>query len=123
MLSVNADFAAVLPYASHDPFETWILPRVRESSFGRARPELLRSLASMLKTVLSKLHAGLGNPDFNLVINTVARGDVGKRYFLWHLQILPRLSTPAGFEIGSGMSINTVLPEEGARFLREVRTA
>jgi UDPglucose--hexose-1-phosphate uridylyltransferase len=121
VLVANPDFAAILPYASHDPFEVWILPRVRESSFGRARPEVLRSLAAILKTVLSKLHRGLGNPDFNLVLNTVARGDVGKRYFLWHVQILPRLSTPAGFEIGSGMSINPVLPEEGARFLREVK--
>jgi UDPglucose--hexose-1-phosphate uridylyltransferase len=121
VLLANPDFAAVLPYASHDPFEIWILPRVRESSFGRVRPELLRSLASILKEVLSKLYSGLGNPDYNLVLNTVARGDVGKRYFLWHIQILPRLSTTAGFEIGSGMSINPVLPEEAARFLRDVR--
>lgn len=72
------------------------------------------------KTALSKLHAGLGNPDFNLVLNTVARGGVGKRYFIRHLQIPPRLSTFAGFEIAGGMSINTVLPEEGARYLRGV---
>jgi UDPglucose--hexose-1-phosphate uridylyltransferase len=123
VLLSNQEFAAILPYASHDPFETWILPRVRESSFGRARPEILPSLAAVLKTVLSKFYAGLGNPDFNLVLNTVARGDVGKRYFLWHIQILPRLSTLAGFEIGSGMSINTVLPEEGARYLRGIPVA
>jgi UDPglucose--hexose-1-phosphate uridylyltransferase len=122
VLATNPDFAALLPYASHDPFETWILPRVRESSFGRVSGDLLRSLAGILKTVLSKLYVGLGNPDFNLVLNTVARGDVGKRYFLWHIQILPRLTTHAGFEIGSGMTINPILPEEAARYLREIRT-
>ena len=121
VLATNGDFAAVLPYASHVPFEIWILPKARESSFGRSSAEHLRSLSTLLKTVLLKLYSGLDNPDFNLVLNTVARGDVGKRYFLWHIQILPRLTTPAGFEIGSGMSINTILPEQGASFLREVK--
>ena len=36
----------------------------------------------------------------------------------WFLKISPRLTTRAGFEIGSGMSINTSLPEEDAAFLR-----
>jgi UDPglucose--hexose-1-phosphate uridylyltransferase len=70
--------------------------------------------------VLSKLCTGLENPDFNLTINTAARGDEDKRYFLWHMEIVPRLSKPARFELGSGMAINTVLPEEAARFLRDV---
>jgi UDPglucose--hexose-1-phosphate uridylyltransferase len=50
----------------------------------------------------------------------VPRGEEDKEHFQWHIRILPRLSTPAGFELGSGMSINTVLPEEAAAFLREV---
>lgn len=78
------------------------------------------SLARILGTALAKLHAGLRNPDFNLTINTVPRGDENKKYFLWHIDILPRLTTPAGFELGSGMSINTVLPEEAAAFLRDM---
>lgn len=121
VLAANDHFAAVLPYAARAPFETWIFPRRHESSFGRVAPAEFRPLAELLKEVLARVHAGLGNPDFNLVINTVARGDEGKRYFLWHLQLVPRLATPAGFEMGSGMSINTILPEEGARFLRGVR--
>jgi len=39
------------------------------------------------------------------------------------MRILPRLSTPAGFELGSGMSINIVMPEDAAAFLREVPVA
>lgn len=37
----------------------------------------------------------------------------------WYLQICPRLTTLAGFEIGSGMRINPSIPEEDAGFLRE----
>jgi UDPglucose--hexose-1-phosphate uridylyltransferase len=38
--------------------------------------------------------------------------------FHWHIKIVPKLSTPAGFELGSAMSINTVLPEDAATSLR-----
>lgn len=120
ILCTNADFVALLPYASHVPFETWILPLHHQSSFAMLAPERLRPLAAILKTVLLKLHRGLENPDFNLTIDTVSRGDENKEYFLWHMRILPRLTTPAGFELGSGMSINTVLPEEAAEYLRNV---
>jgi UDPglucose--hexose-1-phosphate uridylyltransferase len=120
VLASNDDFVALLPYASHVPFETWILPLHHQSSFGMLAPERMRPLAEIMKTVLLKLHRGLENPDFNLTIDTVSRGDESKEYFLWHMRILPRLTTPAGFELGSGMSINTVLPEEAAEYLRQV---
>lgn len=98
-----------------------ILPKRHESSFARVPSSSLRSLAGVLKVTLAKMHQGLGNPDFNLVISSAPRGDEDKRYFLWHIDILPRLSPSAGFELGSGMSINPVLPEEATKFLKEVR--
>jgi UDPglucose--hexose-1-phosphate uridylyltransferase len=120
VVAQNDHFAAVIPYAAHAPFETWILPRAHQASFGWMPAERLRPLAEILKTVLLKLYNGLDDPDFNLTVNTVPRGDEDKAYFLWHIEILPRLTRTAGFELGSGMSINTVLPEDAARSLRDV---
>jgi len=120
VLAANDSYAAVLPYASHVPFETWIIPKIHQSSFGRVEGARLRPLAELLRTVLLKLHVGLDNPDFNLTVNTVPRGDEDREYFLWHIALLPRLTTPAGFERGSGMSINTVMPEDAADALRDV---
>lgn len=120
IVATNKDFVALCPYAAHVPFETWILPRSHQSSFGQAEPYRLASLAALLKDVLQRLTVELDNPDYNLSIDTAPRGDEEKSYFLWHLRVLPRLSEPAGFEMGSGMSINTVLPEESAKCLREV---
>lgn len=119
----NQDFVAFMPYASHVPFEIWIMPRRQQPSFLFVDAKRLRALAEILKTSLLKLHTGLDNPDYNLTIDDVPRGGEDKEYFRWHMRILPRLSTPAGFELGSGMSINTVLPEEAAAFLREVPVA
>ena len=72
----------------------------------------------MLKNILLKHYSALDNPDFNLMIDVAPRGDEDKEYFQWHIRILPRLSTPAGFEMGSGMAINMVMPEDAASFLR-----
>ena len=108
-----------MPYASQVPFETWILPRHRQSSFQWLDPSRLRPLAEILKTILLKLHRGLGGPDFNLTFAMVPKGEEDAEYFLWHIQIFPRLTTRAGFEMGSGMAINPVLPEEAAALLRE----
>jgi UDPglucose--hexose-1-phosphate uridylyltransferase len=115
----NEHYAAITPYASRVPFETWVLPKAHGSSFGWVEPARLRPLAELLKTILGKLRQALDNPDYNLTINTASRGDEDEPYFLWHMEIVPRLTKPAGFELGSGMSINTVLPEQAAQFLRE----
>jgi UDPglucose--hexose-1-phosphate uridylyltransferase len=118
ILAENQHYVALLPFASHVPFEIWILPRLRQSSYRWVDPSLLYSLAELLKLALTRLHMALGNPDFNLTIDTAPRFEEDGEYFLWHIQILPRLTTTAGFELGSGMAINTVLPEEAAAFLR-----
>jgi hypothetical protein len=78
----------------------------------------LRPFAEILETVLIKLYEGLDNPDFNLTVDMVPSGDEDKEYFRWHIRVLPRLSTPAGFEMGDGMAINTTMPEVAAAFLR-----
>jgi UDPglucose--hexose-1-phosphate uridylyltransferase len=120
ILDENSHFTALLPYASHVPFEVWILPRLRQSSFRWTDPSLLRPLAEIVKSVLLKLHIALHDPHFNLTIHTAPRSDEDAEHFMWHIEILPRLTTTAGFELGSGMPINTVLPEEAADFLRKV---
>ena len=116
----NDAFSAIMPYAARLPFETWILPGSHLTSFGRTDAALMRPLAEVLRDVLRRLRAGLKDPDFNIAINSAARGEEDEESFLWHMEILPRLTQPAGFELGSGMWINTVVPEEAASYLREV---
>lgn len=119
VIAANADFVAVAPYASHTAYEVWILPRAHRASFGHTTYEELSALAALLKDVLARLFSALDDPAYNLTIDTAPRGDEGEA-FLWHMRIVPRLTTPAGFELGSGMSINTVLPETAAETLRAV---
>ena len=53
-------------------------------------------------------------------IRSAPAESVGVKYFHWYLSVIPRLTRVAGFELGSGMFINTVLPEAAAEFLRKV---
>jgi UDPglucose--hexose-1-phosphate uridylyltransferase len=119
LVAGNDEFVAFVPYAARLPFETWILPHRAQASWDSLDPLQIRPLAEILKTVLLKLYDGLGNPDFNLTVDMAPRGDEDQPYFLWHMRVLPRIATPAGFELGSGMSINTTLPEDAAAFLRD----
>ncbi len=118
IIAVNSEFVAFAPYASHLPFETWIMPRRSQAGFSALLPGQIPPLAVILSDVLRKMYVGLEDPHFNLTVDTVPRGEEDEPHFRWHIRVLPRLSTAAGFELGSGMSINTVLPEDAAEFLR-----
>jgi UDPglucose--hexose-1-phosphate uridylyltransferase len=114
----TGEFLVFHPFASQRPFETWILPKKHQASFGSVSREDLGSLARVLRLNLLKLHRGLNDPDYNYVIDTAPVGDENEPYYMWHMRIVPRLAEPAGFEIGSGMYINTAVPEETAEFIR-----
>lgn len=115
----TSHFIAIHPYASRWPFETWILPLQHTPSFGSATPDQLAEAALATRRILRLLRAALGDPPFNYVVHTAPVGDEERPYFLWHIQIVPRLTVAAGFEMGSGMYINTALPEQTAAFLRD----
>jgi len=113
-------FIVLQPYAPHDPYETWILPKEHSSSFGIFPAEKFGELSRVLKDVLYCLYVGLDNPAYNLVVDSTTTVDEKDPYYHWHIRIIPRLATIAGFEIGSGISITTAVPEETANYLRKV---
>lgn len=113
-------FVVFHPFASRVPFETWIAPKEHQPSFSRASIEELMEFAHVLRRVLRGLYQGIGDPNYNYIIHSAPTGDENKDYYLWHLQILPRLSAIAGFELGSGIFITSMIPEESAAFMRDV---
>jgi len=114
-------FVAFHPFAPRQPFETWIMSRQAQLSFGNISDDECRQFARIMKRALYRLYVGLNDPDFNFVVHTAPVHDENQQYYAWYLQILPRISTPAGFEFGSGMAINTTLPEETAAYIRSIQ--
>lgn len=118
MVMENDAFAAFVPFAAEVPFEVWIMPKEHRADFGDIADPEKAGLAAALRDVLGRLREKLGDPDYNYVVNTSARYRSGEPQLHWYIQVLPRLTARAGFEIGSGMSINPSIPEEDAAFLR-----
>ena len=114
-------FVSFMPYAALSPFHAWIFPRRHVPSFSEINENEIKDLAINLKKTLGKLYYGLEDPDFNYSIRSMPINENGKQYYHWYVSIVPRVSQPAGFELGSGMFINSALPEASAQFLREVK--
>lgn len=113
------NFLCYQPFASRSPFETKVSPKEHASTFGSITPDNAKELAFVMRTILAKLHKSLNNPDYNYVINSAPCHETEVEYFHWFVHIIPRVSSVAGFELGSGIYINTVVPEAAAKFLRE----
>ena len=117
----NDSFVAFIPYAALTPFHLWIFPLRHTATFPEATDAELASLARIVQSVLRRIYHGLQDPDYNLSVRTPPREANGMKYYHWYLSITPRVTRIAGFEIGSGMFINTSLPEKSAEFLRGIK--
>lgn len=113
------EFAAVAPFASRFPFETWLLPRRHESHFENIREAEVANLAWVLRNVLRKMDRVLEKPAFNLIVHSAPVQESTSEHYHWHIEIIPKLTRVAGFEWGTGFYINPTPPEEAARFMRE----
>jgi len=117
-------YIALAPFAPRFPFETWVLPVARRAAFHTLDdPSEMLELAGILKDTLGRLNAALDSPPYNLVLHTAPLAEPDLPYYHWHLEIMPKLTRVAGFEIGSGFYINPTPPEESAQFLREAGLA
>jgi len=118
-IAENEDFAAIAPFAARFPFETWLLPKMHDPTFEDAQKHEYVHLARILKEVLLRMDAVLGNPPYNLILHNSPLRDGDGRHYHWHVELMPKLTRVAGFEWGSGFYINPTPPEEAARFLRD----
>jgi UDPglucose--hexose-1-phosphate uridylyltransferase len=115
----SAAFIGFCPFASRFPFEMWLMPKKHSPAFDVVANDELRQLAFMLRQSLQRL-AGIVDAPFNYVIHSAPLREPRRERYHWHLEILPRITKVAGFELASGHYINTVAPEIAARQLREV---
>jgi len=121
LIHENADIVALAPYASRVPFEMWLLPRRHASRFEESPRHVFENLARMLKWVIARLDRALESPPYNLIVHSAPFSEDVAAFFHWHVELMPRIARPAGFEWGSGFYINPTSPEEAAEVLRGVR--
>ena len=111
LVAVDDESILVCPWSSRSPFELRVTPRVPAPRFEHGEGG-----AEMIATALRALAGALGAvPQLNLWVRTAPRG---AEEFCWHVDIVPRLTTRAAFELGTGVEINVYEPERAASDLR-----
>jgi len=122
-------YVVVAPYASRFPFEMRISPRVHAHDFTTLSKDERQGLAQLLQRTLARLKGLLNDPPYNIILQTAPNPVLMEEqscaqisladYYHWHIEIIPRLTTMAGFEWGSGAFINPTPPEAATRYLRD----
>jgi UDPglucose--hexose-1-phosphate uridylyltransferase len=113
VVAIDDEAVAVAPYASRVPFQLMVAPRRARARFEDDGP----LGAHLLHDVLCRLRRRLGAaPPLNLWVRTAPSG---AEHFCWRIDIMPRLTHLAGLELGAGVNLCIVAPEQAAAELRD----
>ncbi len=104
---------AFAPFASRFNYEAWIFPK-RHIAGTELKDEELNDMAAILKKILSRLKSI--NASYNFFFQYSKKED----NLHFHIEVAPRIAKWAGFEFSTGAIINSVLPEDAAKFYRGI---
>jgi UDPglucose--hexose-1-phosphate uridylyltransferase len=96
------------PHASRLPYELLIAPAKREGTAFES--ELLGPALRLAAEAVRRLRRVAPDAPLNLWVHDVA---------WWHVELLPRLAVLAGIELGAGVYVNGLPPEDDAAALRD----
>ena len=114
VVAIDDEAVLTCPYASRHEYALMLTPRRRREHFEDDGP----SGAALLHDALSRLRRRFGaSPPLNLWVRTAPR-DADR--FCWRIDIVPRLTHDAGLQLGTGVHLNTIAPEQAAAELRDV---
>jgi UDPglucose--hexose-1-phosphate uridylyltransferase len=114
IVAIDDEAVLMAAYAGRVPYQLMLAPRTPRASFEAEGP----TGAALLHDALGRLARRLGaTPPLNLWVRTAPQG---AEHFCWRIDILPRLTHLAGLELGAGVNLNIVAPEQAAAELREV---
>jgi UDPglucose--hexose-1-phosphate uridylyltransferase len=132
VVELRGDYIAMCPYAPRVPYETWILPRVHESSFERSavsRTGGFRDLASLLRRTLQRIRTI--TEEFHMVLHTspnTIHGSESLGYwktidedYHWHFEILPILGAKAKSYTFKEVYYSPVASETAVKRLRDAK--
>ena len=122
LVEATERFALLVPFAASSPFEQWLVPRSHQASFAQSDAVARREMAMLFQRALLRLRTVRDDPPYNFAIESWQANGADQRYTHWRLRIVPRLGFPGGFELGSGLPINSSRPEADAAALAGVRT-
>ncbi len=110
-------FTTLCPPVSKVPYEAWLLPNQPAFHYHHLADADCDALAGHLQLVMNKLNRRLGPVTHNIIWRLPPLHDDPKPWYRWRIEIVPRLTSFAGFELGAGIYINPIPPQQAARDL------
>lgn len=116
----NDEAVVFAPFVSKEPFELRIFPKNHLPYFENTDDKDMDGIAEALQAALLKLEKRLGDPDYNFFIHTAPLIDKNMHFhYHWHIEVVPKFQVSAGVEIGTGIEVTIVDPDEAAKILRK----
>jgi UDPglucose--hexose-1-phosphate uridylyltransferase len=113
LVAIDGETVLLAAYGGRAPYQLMLVPRAPRPRFEDDGP----TGAALLHDALRRLRRRLGaDAPLNLWVRTAPRG---AEHFCWRIDIVPRLTHLAGFELGTGVGLNIVDPERAAAELRD----
>lgn len=107
------------PPASPTPFTVRLALADGGSRFDEAADDEARAVSIVLRDAIASLRRVIGDAAYNVMIETAPRDHAGP--FRWWVDVVPRVTVAAGFELATGLSVNVVAPADAAAALRAAR--
>ncbi len=119
----NNFYITYCPDFSQWPYEVWIAPKRDNTVFADITDEEIADLATILQRAIKKLNKKYDMPEIHKIHGNTA--PFAYNFYIhhgknWFIRIIPRLIHRAGFELGTGLSVNIVDPTNAARELKEI---
>jgi UDPglucose--hexose-1-phosphate uridylyltransferase len=108
----------VCPFWSGTPYEMLVVPMHHAAHLHESEPRDVAAMGRTVRDALRRLRDFHDDPAYNVVFHAAPFSQYED--FHWHVHLIPRLTTVAGFEQGTGVMINIVAPEHAAQDLRTV---
>jgi UDPglucose--hexose-1-phosphate uridylyltransferase len=107
VVATEGGVVALATYAAREPYELLVVPESCEE-----RPfesVFLGPALTLAVSQLARIHKLEGAVPMNLWLHAGGH---------WHIELVPRITRPAGLELGAGLYVNPLAPETAAERLR-----
>lgn len=120
VISQNEEFIAISPFASKSPYQIYILPKNHSASIINSKHSNIL-FSEIVQDIFNRIKKVLGEISFNYVLHTlpIKLENQYSKSNHWFLDIMPKISKLAGYELGSGTLINYITPEDATKLLKD----
>jgi UDPglucose--hexose-1-phosphate uridylyltransferase len=118
----NTYYITYCPDFSQWPYEVWIAPKKEGTVFGEISDDEMKDLGVIFQNALKKLKK---KHETDPLVHTNGPRPFAFNFYIhhgknWFIRLIPRWVHRAGFELGTGLSVNVVDPTEAARELHTI---